>query len=130
MLHHEQLYDTIADVAGPPEGGKAEGWIYGVILALPLAAYGVYCMFTQHAWFFALRIKGIPPNKIFHLYTGPLAIALGLIWFAVAMYLHFHYFWSQSPRLFRYYEIGRFVAIMLFIAAIGWWIYEFAQKFF
>lgn len=131
MRHHEQVYDTISDIAGPPQGGKPEGWIYGVILALPLAVYGLYCMLSQHAWFFAVGIKGVPhEGGAFQEYTGRLAIALGLSLFALAMYLHFQYFWSQSRRLFRYYEIGRLAAILLFIAAIGWWIYEFAHKFF
>lgn len=99
------LFDAISGIAEPTEINKPESWFYGVIVAVPLAGYGLYCMLTE---------------------TAP----LGLLLIAVALYLHFQYFWSQSARLVRYYELGRFAAILLFIAALGWWIYEFAQKFF
>ena len=135
MLHDEQIYDLAADTAGPPSGGKPEGWIYGVILAGPLAVYGLYCLLTQRAWFLAIG-NSFANNRVprrgpvFEEYDGRLAMALGLIIIAVAMYLHFRHFWSQGPRLSRYYEIGQFSALLIFIAALGWWTYEFVQKFF
>jgi hypothetical protein len=129
--HDDELYDTISDIAGPPAGGKPEAWIYGVIAALPLAAYGLYCLISQHAWFPPIGIRGLPQqHRGLQEHTGYLAMAQGLVWLAVAMYLHFQYFWSQSPRLFRYYEIGRLIALLLFIAALVWWIYEYAHKVF
>ena len=130
--HDEEVYDTIADIAGPPQGGKAEGWIYGVIAALPLFGYGLYSLVTQHCWF-PLSMRGrfsFRGGSLLQEWTGRPASALGLVLISVALYLHFQYFWSQSSRLFRYYEIGRLIAILLFIAAIIWWIYEFAHKFF
>lgn len=135
MFHDEQLLDTVSDIAGPSEGGKPGGWIYGVIAALPLFSYGLYCLLTQHALFFAIgsqiALNRVPRRGLlFEVYDGRLAMSLGLLLITVALYLHFQYFWSQSPRLFRYYEIGRLLAILIFIAAIGWWIYEFAHKFF
>ncbi len=101
----EFLMNLTSGIANPTDINKAESYFCGWIVALPVAGYGVYCSLAQH-------------------------VPLGLLLIAVAMYLHFQYFWSQSPRLVLYYEIGRFVAILLFIAAIGWWIYEFTQKFF
>jgi len=133
--HDDQVYDTVADIAGPPQGGKPEGWIYGVILAGPLAVYGLYCLLTQQAWFLAIGSRfannRVPRRGPFlEEYHGRLAMALGLVMIAVALYLHFRFFWSQSRRLVRYYEIGQFSALLCFIAALGWWIFEFAQKFF
>lgn len=98
------LFDALSDIVEPTEINKPQQWFYGVIVALPLSGYGCYCLLRESA-------------------------PLGLILIAVAMYLHFQYFWSQSARLVRYYEIGRFAAMLLFIASLGWWIYELAQKF-
>jgi hypothetical protein len=135
MLHDDQVYDLAADIAGPPQGGKPEGWIYGVIIAGPIAMYGLYCLLVQRAWFLAIGSRFVNnrvPRRgpLLEEYDGRLAMALGLVMIAVALYLHFRYFWSQSRRLVRYYEIGQLAAILLFIAALGWWIFEFANKFF
>jgi hypothetical protein len=101
----EFLTNLASGIADPTEINKPESYFYGLIVALPLAGYGLYCSLTESA-------------------------PLGLLLIAVAMYLHFQYFWSQSARLVRYYEIGRFAALLLIVGALGWWIYEFAHKFF
>ncbi len=133
--HDDQVYDTIADLAGPPQGGKPEGWLLASFSPDRWPCTGCYCLLTQQAWFLAIGSR-FANNRVprrgpfFEEYHGPLGDGLGLISIAVALYLHFRFFWSQSRRLVRYYEIGQLAAILLFIAALGWWIFEFAQKFF
>lgn len=117
------LFDIASDLEGPPKGGQRSAWLYGVLVAAPLVVYGSVCALTQHAWFVNVQLKGVPgPPGFLREWHGQPAIALGTVLIGVGAVAHFHWFWSNSPRLGRYYEIGKLASLVLLIGGLGWWI--------
>jgi hypothetical protein len=119
------LFDAASNLDGPPQGGAPEAWVYGVGLALPTFAYGLFCLLMQRAWFLNIPLRGVPraPGMLRE-WSGRSAMAFGVVLIAVAAFAHFHWFWSNSPRLSPYYEIGKIVSLILLIGALGWWVFE------
>lgn len=93
----------------------AEGWIYGVLCAGLVAALGIYNVVTQHAWFVNTTVRGagLPGanHALFMTVDGMNAVWLGAAILSGALTLHFHWFWGNHPRLSRYYEPLKLVAL-------------------
>jgi hypothetical protein len=113
---------------GPPNTGTAEAWGYGVIVAVPLFVYGLFCVVVQRAWLVNVQLRGVPrfPAGVLREWTGHPALALGVVFIGLGALVHFQWFWSNSPRLGRYYEIGKLASLVLFVAGLSWWIFETA----
>jgi hypothetical protein len=120
------LFDAASNLDGPPQGGAAEAWIYGVAIAGPVIAYGLVCALTRHAWFVNLQLKGVPafPAGAFRAWTGASAVALGIVFIGIGSFAHFHWFWSNYSLLSRYYEVGKIASLLVLVVGIGWWIVE------
>ena len=116
--------DNLLDME-PPSGGKPEGWLWGMVVAIPLMTYGIICVATRHAWFLRTyrRRKVDFQGPFFELHDRP-AMALGLAIFCLGAMLHFHWYWGNHERLGRYYEIGRFIALLGFTISVYWCLYE------
>ena len=77
--------------AKPPSGWK-EMWIGGIGVALIPVGYGVYCLYTGHAYF--PRRHG-PVLDL----QGLEAVVLAVAYIAAGAFLHFQCFWRRHPRL-------------------------------
>jgi hypothetical protein len=51
---------------------------------------------------------------------GSEAIAMGITWICLGLFLHFHYFWPTLKRLYIFSELGKIVAAFGFIASLGY----------
>lgn len=122
------LLDAASNLEGPPQGGSAEAWIYGVGVALPAFAYGVFCSIAHRAWFVNVALKGFQPFPpgILREWVGRPAIALGIMFIGIGAFAHFHWFWSNFPRLAPYYEIGKLASLVVLIGGLAWWVIETA----
>ncbi|HWA96924.1 MAG TPA: hypothetical protein VG713_00460 [Pirellulales bacterium] len=120
------VFDIASDLDGPPDSGRPEAWVWGVGVVLPIAIYGVVCLVTQRAWFINPQLKGVPPFPpgLFRLWVGRPAMALGVVFIGVGAFAHFHWFWSNMPRLSRYYQVGKLLACIVLIGGIAWWLCE------
>jgi hypothetical protein len=120
--------DAASGLDGPPKGGRAEAWVYGVGVALPAFAYGLFCAFAQRAWFLSPKSDSFAPfqREILREWNGRPAIALGIVFIAIGAFAQFHWFWSNFPRLAPYYEIGKLASLILLVVGIGWWLFEAA----
>jgi hypothetical protein len=98
-----------------PAGGAAQVWLIGVALALFLIYVGLDG---------AISAKATIGTTLFHSdVEGLPAVAYGIGWTAVGMFLHFHYFWTSHFRLRPYSRIGKLVSVVAasvgFIIAFG-----------
>lgn len=106
-------------VADSSNSGDARKWIVGVVMAIPLAVFGSYCVVAAAC--------PVPFRSSFSLdpiyYSGSAAVALGLVVLAGAAILHFHWFWGQSDRYPGVGYIGSMISLLVMVGALSWFIY-------
>lgn len=105
-----RIADDIDSFSDGPSGNMAEGWIYGVLCAAPLAALGIYNIVARHAWWIRLQ-SGPYKNEGFLVVRGAAAVWLGAAIVSTALTIHFHSFWGNHPRLSRYSQPLKFLGI-------------------
>lgn len=88
----------------PPEGGRLQMWLGGVVLAAFPAVYGLRCLVLQRA---------ILPSR-FGLWTATnsAAIAAGIAYLGLGGYLHFHWFWGLHRRLSPLCGLGKTASLV------------------
>ncbi len=52
--------------------------------------------------------------------TGTPAISLGTAALGAALFLHFHFVWSTSTRLYRWADLGKIASLVTFIGGIAY----------
>ena len=113
---HRSDHDLVESLSGAPSGEMAHGWVYGVFGALIPAGIGAYDVVMQKGWMLASRGRSLTFVRV----EGPAAVWLGCALISLALVLHFHWFWGNHPRLGRYYEPAKFLALVAtFIATVG-----------
>ena len=105
--------------AKPPSGWK-EKWIGGIGLALIPVGYGVYCLYTGHAYFPRRR------GPILDL-QGWEAVVLAVAYIAFGAFLHFEFFWGRHPRLRSWSPRLKWGALLVVSWGIG---YALLRRFF
>ena len=91
----------------PPEGGKLQMWVVGVVTAAFPVVYGLICVVSQRAILFG--------RGGFWTATDSAAVGAGIAYFGLGAYLHFHWFWGLHRNLLPFSGFGRTVSL----AAIG-----------
>ncbi len=120
--HCDRTQDNAAAFQGakPPSPWK-EMWIGGIGLALIPVAYGVYCLYTGHAYF--PRRRGGPALDL----QGWEAVVLAVAYIAIGALLHFQFFWGRHPRLRRWSPRLKNAALLVGACGIG---YALHRRFF
>jgi hypothetical protein len=95
--------DALADEF---DANPAAGWVYGVLAAGLIAAYGISCFLNGYGY--CLRGRGGFVRR----YDGEAAYWLGGIYVGLGLMLHFHSFWGTQTRLSRYHELGFYAALV------------------
>ena len=85
-------------------------WVMGVIVALIPAVYGIRCVIAG-----ATTIIG---RRGWVAVTGWAGVAFAIAFVSLACWLHFHYFWANHHRLWRFSELGKFVALVTFAVSV------------
>lgn len=49
---------------------------------------------------------------------------LGLAFVGLAAWMHFHFFWTNHPKLASYAEPGKIVSLLAFIGGLGWVVFS------
>jgi hypothetical protein len=97
---------TVADlIEAQPRGGSPTMWLGGVGLALLPMVYGISCLVTRQGelgtTIWSSEVQGAP------------AIALGVGWIGVGLFLHFHFFFGLHSRLAAFSRRGKSVALVV-----------------
>jgi hypothetical protein len=58
---------------------------------------------------------------------GSEAIAIGITWICLALFMHFHYFWPTLKRLYIFTGLGKIAAAFGFIASLGYLFWSLAK---
>lgn len=115
--HNGELID---ELAYPPEATFWSKWCGGVIIPLVILRYGVLILMTNEAKLFARHGTSLE-------LSGNNAIAMGIAWLFVALFLNFHFFWSAIPRIFVVSYPGKLLALIGFIASFGYVLWSLAS---
>jgi hypothetical protein len=88
-------------------------WIGGIGVALMPVGYGVYCLYTGHAYFPRRR------GPVLDL-QGLEALVLAVAYIAAGAFLHFQFFWGRHPRLRSWSPRLKKGALVVFACGIGY----------
>ncbi len=87
-------------------------WGQGVVIPSLLALFGASKLIWPHAVLWGRRGMSLT-------LSGWDAVAFGLCWIGVALFMHAHYHWSLSNRLAEYADLGRAIGIIVGLLAFG-----------
>jgi len=96
-------FDDLIDAR--PRGGSPTMWLGGVGMALLPLLYGVSCIVTRRGELGTI----IWPSAL----EGGAAIALGIGWIGVGLFLHFHFFFGLHATLQAYSRRGKSIALVV-----------------
>jgi hypothetical protein len=100
--------DLAGHFSGTPRPSAWAKWLGGAGVPFLCAMYAAGCFLTQRAGWGSLDL------------SGGRAVACGLAWLGVGLFLHFHYFWAALDRLWPYATVGKILSLLLFIGALGY----------
>jgi len=111
----EKYIEVFDDLTGyPPQSGWAK-WLGGALLPLLPLWGAIHCWVTQKGffpgWRFGHRFSGYD-------LTGTQAIILGVLLFAIAAFIHLHYFWGNSRKLAPFMELSKIVSGLVAVGCI------------
>ncbi len=113
---HRTCFDDAEDLAEGPSGGRVKQWLAGVILAAVPIIYGIICIHRGHATLLGRRAASLDVS-------GKAGFWLAVSYIAVGSFLHFHYFWGLSERLWRFSQAGKFTSVLVFLPSFLYALY-------
>jgi hypothetical protein len=96
---------------GDPTPDEKTKWGSGILAPIGLAIWAIYALVTKHVIMYDKYYR--PPVEIKGLAVYACALAL----ISAALFLHFHYFWGQTPKLYDYYKIPKYTALAVLIVS-------------
>lgn len=108
--------DDAERLSGTPEPTIWTKWFGGLIVPAVMLSYGTRsCILKQSVLFGGGRFgrRGIELD-------GSEAVAMGITWICLGLFLNFHYFWPTLKRLYVFTDLGKIVAAVGFIASLGY----------
>lgn len=109
----ENLFDLIEHLAGPGSLNKWSRVALGILVPVMIAGIGLVGIVQQSITFVAAR-----PLRLAH-YAGVEAVALGVAYLAVAVFVHCHCFLMTFDAFYGHGEIGKIIAAALFLGSVG-----------
>ena len=85
----------------------------GVIAPLAVGGYGAYACIVQKATFLGRQGTSLE-------LTGTAAISFGIALLGLALFLHFHFIWTVSQRLFGVADFCKATSMLIFLGGFGY----------
>jgi hypothetical protein len=101
----------------PPVGGWSK-WVVGVVVPVLLGGYGVACIVTRSGTIWDESIWGQTINSM--TVSGRSAVALGIAWVGMGMFLNGHFFWGNIYSEFRAAALEKIAGLMAFGGGLGY----------
>jgi len=95
-----------------PMGDAWSKWGLGIVVPSLIATYGLSRVVLRHAVLFGRRGFSMP-------LSGWDAVVFGFAILGAALFMHAHYFWSNSNRLAEYAELGKVIGFLVGVVGIG-----------
>lgn len=109
-------FDDAEDLAYGPSGGRTKQWLAGAFLASLPMVYGILCLQRGHTTLFGSR--GTDQTLV-----GSAGISLAIAYVSVGTFLHFHYFWGLSDRLWRFSQALKIASLLVFLPSFFYALY-------
>lgn len=97
---------------GDPTPDENTKWGTGIITPIGLLIWAVYSLATKSLFLNNDYFRPSVAIKGAAVYVGALVLISG------ALFLHFHYFWGQTPKLCEYYEKPKVAALAVFVISL------------
>jgi hypothetical protein len=114
---HRTYFDDAEDLAYGPSGGRVKQWLAGIVLAAIPIIYGIVCIHRGHTTLFGRRATNLD-------LSGAAGVALSISYIAVGGFLHFHYFWGLSERLWKFSQAGKVICVLVFLPSFLYALYR------
>jgi hypothetical protein len=105
--------DLADNLSGTASGSTFSQIAGGVVTPIVVGFFGQRTCITNHA-----ILSGSNGAKL--ALSGPAAVSFGIVLLAAGLFLHFHFLWTTSERLYRYAEIGKGVSLTAFVGSLGY----------
>lgn len=105
---HRNYFDDAEDLAYEPTGGRIKQWLAGVLLAATPIVYGLVCIHRGHTTLFGRSTANLN-------LSGAAGFWLAISNIAFGFFLHFHYFWGLSERLWRFSRAAKLISALVFL---------------
>ena len=104
--------------------GAASGTVFskifgGMIVPFFIILYGLRTCIIHHA---ALMYKGGTINL-----SGTEAVIYGVVLISTGFFIHFHFFWTVSERLYRWAASLKIVALIIFTVSLALLLWRMLQ---
>ncbi len=109
-------FDDAEDLADAPSGGRTKQWLAGVVLAAVPIIYGSICIQRGHTTLFG---RGGSSDL-----SGDAGFWLATAYIAAGAFLHFHYFWSLSERLWPFSQFAKVLSVLVFLPSFLYALYR------
>jgi hypothetical protein len=109
--------DDAEDLAYGPSGGPVKQWLAGVVCSAPPIIYGVVCIQRGHTTLFGGRGGSLDLK-------GDAGFWLAVAYIAIGAFVHFHYFWGLSERLYPYSQFAKVVCLLVFLPCFFYALYH------
>lgn len=100
------------DLGDEPMGDAWSKWGLGVVVPILIATYGLSRAILRHVVLFGRRGSSMP-------LSGWDAVVFGIAVLGVALFMHAHYFWSNSNRLAEYAELGKVIGLLVGLSGLA-----------
>jgi hypothetical protein len=110
-------FDDAEDLAYGPSGGPLKQWLAGAVLAAIPFVYGIVCIHCGHTTLFGRYGNNLDV-------TGVAGFWLAVAYIALGSFLHFHYFWGLSGRLWKFSQAGKIFSALVFVPTLLYALYR------
>lgn len=107
---YRHVADDAEELSHPPNGGRTKPVVLGVLLPLAIGFLAIRAWLRQEAIWFG-EDADMP-------LVGPAARSMAVVYFSVALFCHFRWFWGLIP-VYRIFEIGTVAALLGFLGGLG-----------
>lgn len=105
--------DLAESLSGTASGSMFSRIAGGVVAATVVGLFGLRACLTGKA-----TLPGSRGSKLD--LSGPAAASFGIALLGLALFLHIHFVWTASERLYRWADLGKAGSLVVFIGGLGY----------
>jgi hypothetical protein len=113
MAARQSNWDVEDSLSGTASGSLFSRIAGGMAGPVVVGFMGARACITRHA---VLPGRGGASMEL----LGPAAMGLGVGLLGLSLFLHFHFIWTPSERLYRWAEGGKAASLIVFVGGLGY----------
>lgn len=113
--------DLVDSLSGTASGSAFFRISGGVVAAIVVGTFGLRACITRHA-----TLPGSRGAKL--VLSGPAAVSFGIALLAAGLFLHVHFVWTTSERLYPWADMGKGISLAVFTSGLGYMVWRIAMS--